>query len=88
MSFFCKLFKHNFEPIISFSAGLEQKSLDGKTTKKWDEEIWRGYVCERCGKRKIEQLYDTISLPGQNQKAFDWLHEKSKRYDLLEELRK
>ena len=85
----CKIFSHDYQPSIVFSTKLQQTNSLGANgkIKEWDQEFWRGYVCTKCGKRKIEELYKEISSPTLNQKAFDWLHHKAKRVELLQQIK-
>lgn len=89
MTWMCRFAgSHDYEPEIVFQSKLEiENKITHVRTGKWDQEIWRGYVCSRCGKRELKQIYDSVSLPDINQKAFDWLHHKEKRAKLLKQLK-
>ncbi len=74
MKLLCMIGIHRIEPTkIFYSKVVIDMKREEETFVKWADS-WTGYCCAHCSKRKIKKI--GISAPGITQQAYDWLHEK------------
>ena len=88
MSFLCVLNKHDYQPARAFKTKVVKNLNDPKPEVLKHIESWTGSQCIRCGKRKIKKNDYKEQSIGATQEAYDWLHQTSKRENLLKELQK